>query len=141
MLGKTLRLMARRGLYDQLAGGFFRYSVDRQWHIPHFEKMLYDNAQLIELYALASQVFGGTDGKRFAAIALNTASFLDVDICLVLDRSSSMKLSVSDTAGYMATSDPRFCQPPSLPAHMYCCSPTHKAMKKVGEANQFISKR
>src|SRR5690606_31220847 len=43
----TLRRMAERGLHDQLAGGFFRYCVDAAWRIPHFEKMLYDNAQLL----------------------------------------------------------------------------------------------
>jgi hypothetical protein len=49
----TLRSMARGGIYDHLGGGFARYSTDEGWHIPHFEKMLYDNAQLIELYAKA----------------------------------------------------------------------------------------
>ncbi|HEY7720078.1 MAG TPA: DUF255 domain-containing protein, partial [Pedococcus sp.] len=47
----TLTAMARGGLYDQLAGGFARYSVDRGWVVPHFEKMLYDNAQLLGVYA------------------------------------------------------------------------------------------
>lgn len=47
---KTLRAMAHSGLYDQFGGGFARYSVDRHWLIPHFEKMLYDNAQLISAY-------------------------------------------------------------------------------------------
>ncbi len=56
MVGKTLTRMARGGLYDHLAGGFFRYSVDREWKIPHFEKMLYDNAQLLALYSQAWQV-------------------------------------------------------------------------------------
>ncbi len=57
MVEKTLTRMARGGLYDHLAGGFFRYSVDREWKIPHFEKMLYDNAQLLALYSYAWQVF------------------------------------------------------------------------------------
>jgi uncharacterized protein YyaL (SSP411 family) len=47
----TLDRMARGGIFDQLAGGFSRYSVDRTWHVPHFEKMLDDNAQLLRLYA------------------------------------------------------------------------------------------
>ena len=51
MLDQTLTNMARGGVYDQLGGGFFRYSVDELWMIPHFEKMLYDNAQLLGLYA------------------------------------------------------------------------------------------
>jgi uncharacterized protein YyaL (SSP411 family) len=49
----TLQRMAKGGIYDQLEGGFARYSVDAMWKVPHFEKMLYDNAQLIELYSLA----------------------------------------------------------------------------------------
>jgi uncharacterized protein YyaL (SSP411 family) len=54
---RTLTRMARGGIYDQVGGGFARYSVDAQWKVPHFEKMLYDNAQLIGLYASAFQVF------------------------------------------------------------------------------------
>lgn len=49
----TLQKMAFGGLYDQVGGGFARYSTDTHWHIPHFEKMLYDNAQLVSLYATA----------------------------------------------------------------------------------------
>jgi uncharacterized protein YyaL (SSP411 family) len=52
----TLEKMARGGIYDQLGGGFHRYSVDRVWRVPHFEKMLYDNAQLLHLYAEAHQL-------------------------------------------------------------------------------------
>ena len=54
----TLTMMARGGIYDQAGGGFSRYSVDPIWKVPHFEKMLYDNGQLIGLYAMAYQVFG-----------------------------------------------------------------------------------
>ncbi len=54
----TLTSMARGGIYDQVGGGFSRYSVDPLWKVPHFEKMLYDNAQLIGLYSHAYQVFG-----------------------------------------------------------------------------------
>jgi uncharacterized protein YyaL (SSP411 family) len=50
MVLHTCRMMARGGIYDQLGGGFSRYSVDAQWLVPHFEKMLYDNAQLLALY-------------------------------------------------------------------------------------------
>jgi uncharacterized protein YyaL (SSP411 family) len=51
----TLQKMAFGGIYDQIGGGFARYSVDGRWHIPHFEKMLYDNAQLVSLYSEAFQ--------------------------------------------------------------------------------------
>ena len=52
----TVEKMARGGIYDQLGGGFHRYSVDEGWRIPHFEKMLYDNAQLIHLYTQIQQI-------------------------------------------------------------------------------------
>ena len=51
----TLEKMAMGGIYDQIGGGFARYSVDDRWHVPHFEKMLYDNSQLVSLYAEAYQ--------------------------------------------------------------------------------------
>ena len=54
----TLDAMARGGLYDQLGGGFARYAVDDAWKVPHFEKMLYDNAQLVSLYTEAWQLTG-----------------------------------------------------------------------------------
>ena len=54
----TLDKMAMGGIYDQLGGGFSRYSVDMLWKVPHFEKMLYDNGQLLEVYAKAYKYFG-----------------------------------------------------------------------------------
>ena len=57
MLAITLEQMARGGIYDQLAGGFARYSTDEKWLAPHFEKMLYDNAQLAGIYARAGKLF------------------------------------------------------------------------------------
>src|SRR5262249_40183168 len=53
MVTLTLDRMALGGIYDHLGGGFHRYSTERTWTVPHFEKMLYDNAQLAEVYALA----------------------------------------------------------------------------------------
>ncbi|MGC3962033.1 MAG: thioredoxin domain-containing protein [Rhodocyclaceae bacterium] len=63
----TLRRMAEGGLYDQLAGGFYRYSVDERWEIPHFEKMLYDNGLLIALYADAWAMSGDEFYRRVAS--------------------------------------------------------------------------
>ena len=62
----TLEKMALGGIHDQLGGGFARYSVDGNWHVPHFEKMLYDNAQLIALYAEAFQLTGNVLFKEVA---------------------------------------------------------------------------
>ena len=73
MADQTLRAMARGGLYDQLAGGFARYSVDRGWVVPHFEKMLYDNAQLLGVYARWWRQSGDPLGER---VARQTADFL-----------------------------------------------------------------
>lgn len=73
MVVSTCERMARGGLYDQLAGGFARYSVDGQWVVPHFEKMLYDNAQLLRLYAHLWRQTGSGLARRVAA---ETAEFL-----------------------------------------------------------------
>jgi hypothetical protein len=64
MVHTTLVRMARGGMYDQIGGGFARYSVDAQWLVPHFEKMLYDNAQLASLYLHAWLAFGDPECRR-----------------------------------------------------------------------------
>jgi uncharacterized protein YyaL (SSP411 family) len=64
MVHTTLVRMARGGIYDQLGGGFARYSVDPVWLVPHFEKMLYDNAQLASLYLHAWLAFGDPEMRR-----------------------------------------------------------------------------
>jgi uncharacterized protein len=69
----TLTKMALGGIYDQLGGGFSRYSTDSVWHIPHFEKMLYDNAQLLSVYAHAYQLTGN---EFFKKIAQETIDFI-----------------------------------------------------------------
>ena len=87
---QTLDKMARGGIYDQLGGGFHRYSVDATWLVPHFEKMLYDNAQLIRVYLHAYQILkrseadvpplaiaGGTDKAEFyKRIAVETLEYV-----------------------------------------------------------------
>jgi uncharacterized protein YyaL (SSP411 family) len=78
MAALTLTRMAEGGLFDQLGGGFFRYSVDERWEIPHFEKMLYDNAQLLRVYAEAA---AATGEPLFAASAHRTAQWLLRELC------------------------------------------------------------
>ncbi|HEY9524359.1 MAG TPA: thioredoxin domain-containing protein, partial [Thermopolyspora sp.] len=73
MAGGTLEAMARGGIYDQLAGGFARYSVDATWTVPHFEKMLYDNALLLRVYAHWWRSTGSAPARR---VALETADWL-----------------------------------------------------------------
>jgi uncharacterized protein YyaL (SSP411 family) len=73
MVLHTLRQMARGGIYDQLGGGFHRYSVDERWLVPHFEKMLYDNAQLVPLYLAAYQLTGDS---FFADVARDVLEYV-----------------------------------------------------------------
>jgi uncharacterized protein len=73
MLTVTLDRMADGGIYDQLGGGFARYSTDGAWQVPHFEKMLYDNAQLARLYTRAWQV---TRNRRYRRVATETLEYL-----------------------------------------------------------------
>ena len=74
---QTLQNMAAGGIYDQLGGGFCRYSVDAQWMIPHFEKMLYDNGPLLALYADA---WAATGDKTFKRVAEETATWVMRDM-------------------------------------------------------------
>ncbi|TRO64960.1 thioredoxin domain-containing protein [Streptomyces sp. IB201691-2A2] len=73
MAADTCERMARGGIYDQLGGGFARYSVDREWVVPHFEKMLYDNALLCRVYAHLWRATGSDLARR---VALETADFM-----------------------------------------------------------------
>jgi uncharacterized protein YyaL (SSP411 family) len=76
---KTLDAMAAGGMYDLVGGGFHRYSVDEQWLVPHFEKMLYDNALLIPAYLHAFVVTGD---QRYARVVVETVEYLLRDLAL-----------------------------------------------------------
>ncbi len=73
----TLTQMAYGGIFDQIGGGFARYSVDEIWHIPHFEKMLYDNAQLVSLYSKAYQA---TKNPLYKEIVYRTTQFVESEL-------------------------------------------------------------
>ncbi|MGK5501369.1 thioredoxin domain-containing protein, partial [Streptomyces sp. URMC 125] len=73
MAEATCEAMARGGIHDQLGGGFARYSVDGEWRVPHFEKMLYDNALLCRVYA---HLWRATGSERARRVALDTAGFM-----------------------------------------------------------------
>ncbi len=73
----TLKKMAYGGIYDQIGGGFARYSTDRQWKVPHFEKMLYDNAQLVSLYAEAFARYGD---PLFRQVVYQTTQFVEREL-------------------------------------------------------------
>ena len=74
---KSLTKMAYGGIYDQIAGGFSRYSVDDRWHIPHFEKMLYDNAQLISVY---SKAYLQDKNELYETIVKETLTFINDEL-------------------------------------------------------------
>lgn len=77
MLVTTCDRMMMGGIYDHLGGGFHRYSVDRYWHIPHFEKMLYDNGQLATVYAEAYQLTGR---ESYRSVVKGILSFVDREL-------------------------------------------------------------
>lgn len=74
---RALDAMAHSGIYDHLGGGFARYSVDARWHVPHFEKMLYDNAELVELYSL---VHAETQDPLYRNRVAATIAFLEREL-------------------------------------------------------------
>ena len=73
----TLNNMAFGGIYDQVGGGFSRYATDAKWHVPHFEKMLYDNAQLVSLYSHAFQV---TQNPVYKKVVFETLQFVSREL-------------------------------------------------------------
>lgn len=73
----SLTKMAYGGIYDQVGGGFSRYSVDKKWHVPHFEKMLYDNGQLVSLYAEAYQA---TKNPLYKQVVYQTLAFIESEL-------------------------------------------------------------
>jgi hypothetical protein len=74
---KSLTKMAYGGIYDQIGGGFSRYSVDNRWHIPHFEKMLYDNAQLVSVY---SKAYLQDKNELYKSIVKETLDFVNDEL-------------------------------------------------------------
>jgi hypothetical protein len=100
----TLIKMANGGIYDQLGGGFSRYTIDEEWHVPHFEKMLYDNAQLVSLYSHAYQLTGNT---YFKNIIEETLDFVNAELTQKegaffssLNADSNTSASVSKEGAY-----------------------------------------
>ena len=98
MAGKTLAAMAAGGIHDQLAGGFARYGVDRAWVVPHFEKMLYDNAQLLSVYAHWASRY---DDPQAAEVARGIARFLLTE--LLTDEGAFASALDADSEGEEGT--------------------------------------
>ncbi|HUP83459.1 MAG TPA: thioredoxin domain-containing protein, partial [Candidatus Limnocylindria bacterium] len=94
MARRSLDAMAAGGIHDHLGGGFARYATDSIWLVPHFEKMLYDNAQLARVYVHAWQL---TRDARYREVALDTLTFMERDL-LTADGGFAASLD-ADTAG------------------------------------------
>ncbi|NHN48824.1 thioredoxin domain-containing protein [Halostella sp. JP-L12] len=100
---ETLDAMADGGMYDHVGGGFHRYATDREWTVPHFEKMLYDNAELPRAYLAGYQVTGN---ERYAEVARETVAFVERELTLpeggfysTLDAQSPIPESRGEDAG------------------------------------------
>jgi uncharacterized protein YyaL (SSP411 family) len=118
----TLRAMDDGGLQDQLGGGFHRYCVDRDWTVPHFEKMLYDNAQLLRLYARSSSLFAATGDKRwFEAVR--------ADIRVARDTVHYLLRDLRHTSGAFYSSED--ADDPGGEGHFYTYTPA-EAREAIG---------
>ncbi|ORM37704.1 thioredoxin domain-containing protein [Williamsia sp. 1135] len=93
-VARTADVMARGGIYDQLGGGFARYAVDQDWVVPHFEKMLYDNAQLLRGYAHLARI---TSNPLMRRVTEETVGFLERDLAVVGGFASALD---ADTDGH-----------------------------------------
>ncbi|MGD0055585.1 MAG: thioredoxin domain-containing protein [Acidimicrobiales bacterium] len=96
----TLDAMARRGLYDHLRGGFARYSVDAQWHVPHFEKMLSDQALLARVYFHAARTTGRSEWRD---VARDTLRFVVNDLSVDAGYASSLDADAGGVEGSHVT--------------------------------------
>ena len=103
-LNNTLTKIAYGGIYDPIAGGFSRYAVDEKWHIPHFEKMLYDNAQLVSIYAKA---YMANKNDLFKEVVVESLNFIKEELTAEngafyssLDADSKNKLGVKEEGAF-----------------------------------------
>jgi hypothetical protein len=116
----TLRKMAAGGMHDHIGGGFHRYSVDRYWHVPHFEKMLYDQAQLVIAYLDAFQI---TQDKQYESVARDILDYVardmtskeggffsaeDADSPVAAGGLSAVALAKADDRGHIKTAEGAF---------------------------------
>jgi uncharacterized protein len=103
-VGQTLDVMSRRGLYDHLRGGFARYSVDAQWHVPHFEKMLSDQALLARTYLRAAKAV--PEHPEWREVALDTITFVLSDLALDDGFASALDADAGGVEGSHVTWTP-----------------------------------
>ena len=122
MVTLSLTRMAEGGIYDHLGGGFCRYSVDRFWQIPHFEKMLYDNGPLLAIYA---QAFLATGEQEFENVANETADWMLADM-------------LAPDGGFYSTRD---ADSEGVEGRYYVWTPDQVAALLDEETNQALSQR
>jgi uncharacterized protein YyaL (SSP411 family) len=103
-IAQTLDAMSRRGLYDHLRGGFARYSVDAQWHVPHFEKMLSDQALLARAYLRAAKAM--PEHREWREVALDTIEFVLTDLALDGGFASALDADAGGVEGSHVTWTP-----------------------------------
>ncbi len=134
----TLERMSRGGIYDHLGGGYARYSVDDRWLVPHFEKMLYDNAQLVELLALAA---GASGNKLYVTRAAETIAWLvremtaeDGAFCASLDADSEGVEGKFYVWTLLEVAEVLGSEDASVFAHAYDVSPTGNWQEPDGPA-------
>ena len=128
----TLRTMADGGIYDHIGGGFHRYSVDERWHVPHFEKMAYDNSELLKTYVHAFQSFGEA---RFAEVAGDIVRWMDE---VLSDRrrggfyaSQDADVSLDDDGDYFTWTEDEMRTP--LPAEEFAAARVYFGLRAVGD--------
>jgi uncharacterized protein YyaL (SSP411 family) len=98
---RTLDAMSRRGIYDHLRGGFARYSVDAEWHVPHFEKMLSDQALLARAYLRAARAM--PEHPEWRAVALDTIDFVFSDLAVGRGYASALDADAGGVEGSHVT--------------------------------------
>jgi hypothetical protein len=98
---RTLDAMSRRGIYDHLRGGFARYSVDNEWHVPHFEKMLSDQALLAKAYLLAARAY--PSHPEWRDVALDALNFVVTDLRVESGFASSLDADAGGVEGSHVT--------------------------------------
>jgi uncharacterized protein YyaL (SSP411 family) len=129
MVELTLEKMARGGLYDQLGGGFHRYSTDAHWLVPHFEKMLYDQGQLMRAYV---EAFQATGAERHAAVACHTADYLLRD----LTTADGAFCSAEDADSAVSADDPAHTREGAF--YLWEYDEVRSALDADASADQFI---
>ena len=125
----TLDAMAAGGMYDHLGGGFHRYSVDRHWRVPHFEKMLYDQGQLMRAYV---EAFQATGAERYAATARHTADYLLRD----LTTADGAFCSAEDADSAVSADDPEHSREGAF--YLWDYDEARAALDAEPSADQFI---